>query len=37
VLGLVGDLEAVPSLFLLGIDGNDLARTDTLHEALSLL
>jgi len=36
-LGLLGDLETVPSLRRLGVDSNYLARTDALHEALSLL
>jgi HEAT repeat protein len=36
-LGLLGDLEPLPSLSRLGTDGNPLARTDALSEALSLL
>lgn len=36
-LGLLADPERVPSLSLLGIDSNYLARTEALHEALSLL
>ncbi len=36
-LGLVGDREDVPTLSLLSIDSNYLARTDSLAEAISLL
>jgi hypothetical protein len=36
-LGLLGDLEPMPSLSRLGTDGNPTARTDALAEALSLL
>jgi len=36
-LGLVADLERMPSLARLGLGSNYLARTDALHEALSLL
>jgi hypothetical protein len=36
-LGLLADLEPLPSLSRLGTDGNPLARTDALTEALSLL
>lgn len=36
-LGLLADLERIPSLSLLGVDSNYLARTEALHEALSLL
>jgi hypothetical protein len=36
-LGILGDLEPYPSLSRLGVDSNYLARTDALHEALSLL
>ena len=36
-LGLVVDLERVPSLSRFGSASNYLARTDALHEALSLL
>ncbi len=36
-LGLLGDPEVVPSLSLLGIDSNYLARTSALDDAVSLL
>ncbi len=36
-LGLLADLERIPSLSLLGVDSNYMARTEALHEALSLL
>jgi HEAT repeat protein len=36
-LGLLGDLEPVPSLSRLGVDSNHLAVTNAVHEALSLL
>lgn len=36
-LGLLADPERIPSLSLLGIDSNYMARTEALHEALSLL
>ena len=34
---LLADPERIPSLSLLGVDSNYMARTDALHEALSLL
>jgi HEAT repeat protein len=36
-LGLLADLEPMPSLSRLGTDGNPLARTDALNQALALL
>jgi hypothetical protein len=36
-LGLLADLEPLPSLSRLGTDGNPMVRTDALNEALTLL